>query len=610
KDAKIYLFLPFLPLAPLFTTNFTSSIDFNRTRNESRQRQYNFNDPTGRQFRANRGFGFNWKFIENWIIDIGGTYNFKVGSDLTQYETNNDSLRTQKTESEIFRDIFLNNGLLNFGKDLDYQQSTSINPKFNIPVIKKFLDITASYNVSYGWTNPNTTVNIGYNVGYANTINAGANIKFGDLLGLFGNKGATTPPPKLRSDLGSGKLTSSGSVKFDDGKPGIGDIIKIIGTFIPDNINMNFNQTNAVTNPGVQGRPGFGNFWMSPTTKEEYGPSRLYQLGLSMYPGKRIPGLSITDGFNQNNNITISATIQPILPQSIKMNLTFKNNWGFNNTTTYISSPDGNLFDPTNKSSSRSKGYSMFFAGDVTKFRFQPSDDPALNIKTFSESFKKDIGAIAFPNWNLTVSGLETFPLFSEFATSVTLENSFTSEYSESSQLDISQNLVPSRQSVTQSFNPLIGLNINFKPAFGGTLTATMRINNSKSNILVPSSNMIQTTSTKDWSFNANFAKSGFEIPLFGLSLKNDITFALTISQNSNDPIDYRFNPGSDLPDPLNGNGSKVTTVNPSIQYSLSSKVQMQVFFKYIKTEPTGTSYSTIPRTSSEGGLNVRVSLQ
>jgi cell surface protein SprA len=209
---------------------------------------------------------------------------------------------------------------------------------------------------------------------------------------------------------------------------------------------------------------------------------------------------------------------------------------------------------------------------------------------------------------------MEKFPLFAQFATSVSIENSFTSEYNEATSVDINSVSIPSNQNVTQSFNPLIGINITFKEAFGGSLTASVRFNNSVTNALVPQSNLIQTTNTNDWSVIANYAKSGFEIPLFGLSLKNDIAFALTISKNTSNPLDYRFTLSSDGVhndvEPVPGNGSSVLTFNPSIQYSLSAKVQMQLFYKYIRTEPTQGTANTIPRTSNEGGLNIRISIQ
>ncbi|HAY33455.1 MAG TPA: hypothetical protein DCY06_04905, partial [Bacteroidetes bacterium] len=95
---------------------------------------------------------------------------------------------------------------------------------------------------------------------------------------------------------------------------------------------------------------------------------------------------------------------------------------------------------------------------------------------------------------------------------------------------------------------------------------------------------------------------------LFGLSLQNDIAFALTFSNSKNEPINYEF--GSGVKVPVTGNGSSVTTINPSIQYSLSSKVSMQLFYKYISTKPTGTSVTTVPRSSNEGGLNIRITIQ
>ncbi|MEO6696267.1 MAG: cell surface protein SprA, partial [Ignavibacteria bacterium] len=158
KSAKLYFFLPFIPLAPLFSTNFSASTDFNRSHSESKQRRFANYDQTSRDFRASRGFRFDWKFIEDWIIDLNGNYDFRAGSDLTPLETINDSI--QRPGGEIFNDIFFNNGLVNFGRDLDYVQTVTINPKFNFPFIDKFLTFGGNYNVRYGWVNPNQVQNV------------------------------------------------------------------------------------------------------------------------------------------------------------------------------------------------------------------------------------------------------------------------------------------------------------------------------------------------------------------------------------------------------------------------------------------------------------------
>jgi hypothetical protein len=599
KDAKIYLFVPFIPFVPAFSNGFTATVDYNRTRNESRQRLQEFDDPTGRLFKANRGFNFNWKFIENWIVDLTGTYSVKMGSDLTGFETYKDSARTQKSESEILDDIFINQGLINFGNDLDYQQSTTFNPKFNIPVINKFFDINMNYNVTYAWMNPNSTVFSGYNVGFANTFTTGATFKFNELLNIFG----------VEKKAGGYRNFGIRAAGKDDDKPGFGDVMKILGTFIPDLITVNFNQTNAVANPSVVGRPGFANFWVTLKQVDEYGPSRMYQLGFNMDPGKRVPGYSITDVHNLSNNVTFNTTISPLFPQALRMNLTFKKNWGKNYSGTYNTQPDGTLGPPTNKNTTGTDGYSMFFAGNIEDFSFEASGDPDLNIGNITTAFKDQIASFPFPNWSMTITGMEKLPLFSEFTQTVSFENSFTSEYSEGSFIDISNKEVIQRQSVVQSYNPLIGLNVTFKQLAGGSFTANFRLNKSTSNILSPSSNLVQVAKTNDWSLTANYAKSGFDIPMFGLELKNDITFSLTYSRNLNEPVDYKYAPETPV-EKIIGNGSTITSFNPSVSYSISSKVQLMVFYKYSKTEPLEGNANIPPRTSNEGGLNVRVLIQ
>ncbi len=602
KTAKLYFFFPFIPLAPLFSSNFNASTDFNRSRSESKQRKFAASDFTARDFRANRGFRFDWKFLENWIVDINGNYDFRSGSDLTPFETYHDSSQTQRPNSQIFNDIFFNHGLINFGKDLDYAQTVTINPKFNLPFLDKFMTLNGNYTVRYGWVNPNQIVNIGYNTSYVNTIVGGASLKLKEIFSIFGGSGET----KL-----SANGRSADTLKQEESnKQGLSGIFKIFKTFFPNDIAVTYTQNNAVSNAGVAGLPGFANFWFYPTSKERFGPSRMYQLGFSLFPGNRAPNLTqISDNFLQANEIILSTSINPIFPEAITMSLNFKKNWGFTNNLIYASNEVGYIGFPTSKTSSLGQGNTMFFAGDIKKFSFAfDPNNPAQNRRNLTDAFKSQIASFPFPNWTLTISGLEKFPLFAQFANSVTLDNSFISEYRESRLIDINNIDVPNSQTVTQAFSPLIGMNFNFKEVMGGNLTSSFRLNKSISNNLNPIGASVQSISTNEWSINANFSKTGFSLPLFGLSLQNDIQFALTVSKSLNEPINYEY--GTGIPVPVSGNGSSVTTINPSVQYSLSSKVSMQLFYKYINTQPTGTTVTTVPRTSKEGGLNVRITIQ
>ncbi|MBL0108944.1 MAG: hypothetical protein IPP52_17115 [Ignavibacteria bacterium] len=209
QSAKLYFFFPFIPLVPLFSTNFSASTDFNRSRADSKQRKFLVNDLTSREFRASRGFKFDWKFIENWIVDLKGSYDFRAGSDLTPLETTNDSIKNQRPNGDIFGDIFFNDGLINFGRDLDYVQSVSVNPAINLPFLDRFFTINGNYNVRYGWINPNQVVNVGYNVGYTNSFSTTGSLKLKELFSLFSGGNGDN---KLRANgLSDDTLKNTGS---------------------------------------------------------------------------------------------------------------------------------------------------------------------------------------------------------------------------------------------------------------------------------------------------------------------------------------------------------------------------------------------------------------
>lgn len=599
KDAKLYFALPFIPLAPLFSNNFNATADFNRSDNTQKLRNKNAEDPLDLQFYANRKFNFDWKFIENWIVDLTGSYSFRTGSDLRNLEITRDSLLLT---GSIFDRIFFNNGLVNFGTDYDYEQTNAFNPRFNIPVVKNFLELGGNYNVRYIWRDPRTTENRGYDLQTTNNINTTATIKLTEISNLFKSSGDS----RFRNRLVSGGIGDTNDAK---GKQSVLEIFKVFGTFFPDNITVNYTQSNILDNARVIGRPGFGNFWLYPTAQEDLGPSRMYQLGFSQYPGLRAPGLNgVKDNYAVLNDLSLTTSIAPIFPDNIKMNLTFKKKWGRGNAKTYNTDSLGYFSALTDQTNTRANSTSIFFGGDVENFKFSPQGN-STDIDGITTAFQQQLSSFPFPNWNVSISGLEKFPLFAQFATSVIIENSFTSEFVESYTSDIRNVSTPTQISVSKGFTPLFGMNITFKEAFGGSLSAVFRYNTTVLNSLTPTSNQIQTTDTKDWSLNANFTKAGFELPMFGLSLKNDIAFALTVSKTTNNPRSFTYLVGG-LINPAPGSGSSVMTLNPSIQYSLSQKVQMQLFYKYIRTEPTEGTAAISPRTSNEGGLNIRISIQ
>ncbi len=592
KEARMYFFFPFMPLAPLFTNNISLSGSFNRRRGDEKLRASFNNSPVSRQFDANRGFNMNWKFIENWIVNVHGDYSFRSGSDLTYLETTNDSLRLERNESQIFDDIFFNNGLINWGKDLDYSQTVSINPKFNIPGLRDFIDLTSSYRVIYGWRASQFNNAQGSNVGYNTDLQATAFLKISQLFKLF----------KPKNNIMGGSKQG-----YQNQDPQ--DLIKLLGTFIPEQISVTFAQTKQLQNPAIQGRPGFGNFWMQFGSKEYLGPSRMYQLGWQTDPGKRIPLLSLTDNFNLNNSYTFNTFINPIFPNSLKINFTYKTGTGTINSLTYNTDSFGFIGLPVNSIEIRTITRPSFFVSSgVIEDKLGIPDTNVNQAKFFAENFEKNLVSFPFPSWTLTLTGIEKFEMFSNFAQSVTLESGYSSEYRKVLSYDGRTPEYISAQALTSGFTPLIGVNFTFKPISDGNLTASFKLSNTKNYLMDPNNAKLTNTATNDLAINASFTKSGFSLPIFGLSLENNLTISFSYTRTKNDPLVYSFLSG--FWESNSQNGSTSTTLNPSIQYNLSRSVTMQLFYKYTKIEPTGSNLQITTRTTNEAGLNIRLQIQ
>ncbi|MBN8585778.1 MAG: cell surface protein SprA [Ignavibacteria bacterium] len=594
SQARMYFFFPFMPLAPLFTNNISLSGSFNRRRGDEKLRSSFENSPTSRQFDANRGFTMNWKFIENWIVDLQGDYSFRSGSDLTYLETLNDSARTQRPNTEIFDDIFFNNGLINWGKDLDYSQTVSFNPRFNIPGLRDFIDLTGSYRVIYGWRASNFNNAQGSNVGYNTDMQATAFVKLKNLFNIFSSTN------KIMGGSGKG---------FQQQDPA--DLLKILKTFLPDQVSVTYAQTKQLQNPAIQGRPGFGNFWMQFNSKENLGPSRMYQLGWETDPGRRIPLTNLVDNLNLNTTYTFNTFINPIFPDNLKINFTYKTGTGTISALTYNTDSLGFLGTPVNSSENRTITRPSFFVslGTVAdKLGIPTGLDTLSPAKFFSENFEKNVVSMPFPSWNLSLTGIEKFEMFQNIAQAITLESGYSSEYRKVLTYDGLKPEYISAQALTSGFTPLIGVNFTFKQLSGGNLTASFKLSNTDNIIMEPNNAKLTNTATSDIAINASFTKSGFSLPLFGLSLENNLTISFSYTRTKNDPQVYSFLSG--FWESNSQNGSTSTTLNPSIQYNLSRSVTMQLFYKYTKIEPTGSNLQITTRTTNEAGLNIRLQIQ
>ena len=205
------------------------------------------------------------------------------------------------------------------------------------------------------------------------------------------------------------------------------------------------------------------------------------------------------------------------------------------------------------------------------------------------------------------MNGVEKFDLFSGFASSVSIESGFTSEYRKTYTFTGTTKELLTAQSLQSGFSPLIGINITFKPIADGNMTASFKINKTNNYTVDPNNATINNTATTDLSINASYTKSGFTLPLFGLSLKNDVTISFSYTSSKNDPEILQY---SNIWNMNSQNGTTNVTLNPSIQYALSKSVSLQLFYKYTKIAPIQGSILLPTRTSNEAGLNIKLTIQ
>jgi cell surface protein SprA len=399
-----------------------------------------------------------------------------------------------------------------------------------------------------------------------------------------------------------------------------------------ESININFSNSSTISKSALLSKgTGFSNFWGFTINKTE-GPSKLFMLGLNQDIGDRAPGLStITDVYSQSNNIDLQ-TSRPLWPGA-KIDLTWKVGWSLNKSTPFTTYETGGLLERIGTITSTGTISRSFlslppvFVLSVFKSSMKQvhslydpkAADPAASLShAFIEgfetlpllsqaSFLQNVSTyVPRPNWTISWDGLEKFFPFKSIAERVTLDHSYSSGYTEGWYLDPDGKKVTQTQQINYAFAPLIGLNMTFGKLWSGNLSGNIKYGTSSTYSLGMSTYNITQASTRDIGISATYAKSGFEIPLFGVSLKNDIefTFSYTYSQSSTVLFDMTDYKDSGTPQ----DGQTRVTIEPRVKYTISSKVTLSVFYTRTTVAPEGAS-RVEPTTSNEAGVDVHIAI-
>lgn len=242
------------------------------------------------------------------------------------------------------------------------------------------------------------------------------------------------------------------------------------------------------------------------------------------------------------------------------------------------------------------------------------------NPKTRSNPFR---GYLPKPNWRVTYNGLTRIPGLEKIFTSFTLSHAYNSTLSMNSYnssllfqdplrigypgfIDtLTGNFVPfflvPNITISEQFAPFIDVDMQF------TNQLTARFEYKKSRMLSLSLIDFQLSENRSTEFviGAGWRKRGVFsfLKWKGKPMDNDAAFRLDFSIRDDATANSRLDQTTSLPTA----GQKVIFINPSIDYVISNRVNIKLYFEQRRVEP---KISTAPPiTNTRGGVQIRISL-
>jgi cell surface protein SprA len=232
-------------------------------------------------------------------------------------------------------------------------------------------------------------------------------------------------------------------------------------------------------------------------------------------------------------------------------------------------------------------------------------------------------GLIPKPNWRLTYNGLSRLKAFEKLFSSFTITHGYTSNLSMNSFQSallfrdeerfgypgfidtLTGNYIPyflvPNITISEQFAPLLDVDMQF------TNQLNVRLEYKKSRQLSLSLIDFQLSEARSTEFTigAGFRRRGaFSfIRWKGKPLENDAAFRLDLSLRDDATANSRLDQLQALPTA----GQKVITINPSIDYVISNRVNIKFYFEQRRVEP---KISTAPPiTNTRAGVQIRLAL-
>jgi cell surface protein SprA len=230
--------------------------------------------------------------------------------------------------------------------------------------------------------------------------------------------------------------------------------------------------------------------------------------------------------------------------------------------------------------------------------------------------------SIPLPNWLITYNGLARIPFLADIFESFNLRHGYTSSYVVSnyntslqyqetngaaSARDANNDFLPLDQfsaiTIMEQFEPLLGADVRFK----NNVTANLEYRQGRILSLSVLNSQLTQQNEQDIVFGFGYKTKDFRFP-FGMFnntiLKNDLTFKIDFALRNNKTLIYQ----ADVQAAQVSSGAQNITYRPSIDYAISQRFNMNLFYDSNLTRPyTSQSFNTA---FTNFGVNLKLLLQ
>lgn len=257
-----------------------------------------------------------------------------------------------------------------------------------------------------------------------------------------------------------------------------------------------------------------------------------------------------------------------------------------------------------------------------------PSTVPLIKLSNTNIRSNPFAHILPKPNWHITYTGLSKLGGESSPFTNITITHGYNSTLSMNSFSSallyqdpfhvgypgfidtVSGNFIPfflvPNLTISEQFAPLIGLDVTTKKQ----LTARFEFRKSRQLSLSLIDYQLSEVRSTEYVFSASWRKRGLKVPFkikignFETNkLSNDLNFRLDLSFRN----DVNANSRLDQDNAFATGGQKVIRISPSIDYVLSNRINLKLFFDQQKIIPYISSAP--PVTTTRAGVQVRLAL-